>query len=203
LDQLMKIDTDNPEFRANLSLVAATVFRMAGRREPAVDAFEEGLRASEEIGSALPVMQQVLAESLDLAIEMSDFFRARSLLDRIDALRPGERSQYLRAEVARLRARLSASQADTDDGEVDAGFVVAVAGFRAIGTPFYLARGLLEHGEWLESRDRAVDASPFLNEASEIFDRLGAVPWLDRAARLSGTLGVAAPASATTKTRLG
>jgi hypothetical protein len=105
--------------------------------------------------------------------------------------------------VARLRARLSASQADAEDGEIDAGFVMAVEGFRAIGTPFYLARGLLEHGEWLESRDRAVDASLLLAEASEIFDRLRAAPWLDRAARLSGTPGVAAPASAITKTRLG
>jgi class 3 adenylate cyclase/tetratricopeptide (TPR) repeat protein len=187
LDELTKTETDNPEWRAVRSLVSATVFRMAGKLEAAVDAFEEALRGSEEIGPGLPVIQQALAEALDIAIEVRDFAHARSFLDRIDALRPGERSPYLRAELARLRARRSASEAGSDDGEVEEGFMEAEEGFRAIGTPFYLARGLLEHAEWLVSRDRDADAAPFLAEASEIFDRLRAIPWLDRVARLSRT----------------
>jgi hypothetical protein len=50
---------------------------------------------------------------------------------------------------------------------------------------FWLAVTLLEHGEWLATQDRAVEAAPLLEEAGTIFERLGAGPWLDRP-RLSG-----------------
>ena len=39
----------------------------------------------------------------------------------------------------------------------------------------------LEHGEWLGEQGRADEAEPLLAEAREIFERLGATPWLERA----------------------
>jgi hypothetical protein len=43
-----------------------------------------------------------------------------------------------------------------------------------------LAVDLLEHGEWLVQQQRIEDAEPILREAREIFERLGAKPWLER-----------------------
>ena len=40
--------------------------------------------------------------------------------------------------------------------------------------PFWLAVTLLEHGE-------ATGSAPLVDEAREIFERLGATPWLERA----------------------
>ena len=39
---------------------------------------------------------------------------------------------------------------------------------------------LLEHGEWLAEGGTADEAEPLLAEAREIFERLGAAPWLER-----------------------
>ena len=52
--------------------------------------------------------------------------------------------------------------------------------------PFWLALTLLEHGEWLLKQGRTSDAAPHLGEARETFERLGAVPWVERVSRLSG-----------------
>ena len=56
---------------------------------------------------------------------------------------------------------------------------------------FYLAVTELEHGEWLAPRGRRDEAEPRLAEAREIFERLGATPWLERAAAVA-TLAVTA-----------
>jgi len=39
----------------------------------------------------------------------------------------------------------------------------------------------LEHAEWLRDQGRADEAEPLLTEAREIFERLEAGPWLERA----------------------
>ena len=41
---------------------------------------------------------------------------------------------------------------------------------------------LLEHAEWHMAQDRGEEAEPLAAEAREIFARLGAAPWLERAA---------------------
>jgi hypothetical protein len=47
--------------------------------------------------------------------------------------------------------------------------------------PFYLAVTELEYADWLASQERAEEAEPLLAEAREIFERLEAKPWLERA----------------------
>ena len=78
----------------------------------------------------------------------------------IEKLPPGLRPPYLEAQVHRFRARL--------DGN-EAGYRAAAARLRELGIPFWLAVTLLEHGE-----------EAGLAEAREIFERLGATPWLER-----------------------
>ena len=47
--------------------------------------------------------------------------------------------------------------------------------------PFYLAVTQLEHAEWLAAQGASDEAEPLLAEAREIFERLEAAPWLERA----------------------
>jgi hypothetical protein len=57
---------------------------------------------------------------------------------------------------------------------------MAEARFRSTGIPFWLGRALTEHGEWLDRQERQEEARVLLNEALGIFERLGALPWLER-----------------------
>jgi hypothetical protein len=76
---------------------------------------------------------------------------------------------------------------------VEPGFRAATELFREMNTPFGLGVTLLEHGEWLIAERRPSEAEPLLPEAREIFERLGARPWLER---LEKTVIVPALASA-------
>jgi hypothetical protein len=58
--------------------------------------------------------------------------------------------------------------------------------FRELAVPFYMAVTQLEHGEWLAGEGRSPEAEPLLAEAREIFERLEAGPWVERAARAAG-----------------
>ena len=46
--------------------------------------------------------------------------------------------------------------------------------------PFRLAVTQLEHAEWLAAQDETGDAESLRSAAREVFDRLGAAPWLER-----------------------
>jgi hypothetical protein len=61
---------------------------------------------------------------------------------------------------------------------------------REFGMPFLLAIALTHHAEWLVSEGRTTDAEPLLAEARETFEELGAKPWLERIANLTGPLDV-------------
>jgi hypothetical protein len=99
-------------------------------------------------------------------------------------MQPGVRPPYLEAHALRFRARLRDA--------ADEHFTAAAERFRALEIPFWLAVTLLEHGEWLVAQDRPEEAEPLLDEAREIFERLEATPWLERA------VAAAAPAERAT-----
>jgi tetratricopeptide (TPR) repeat protein len=109
---------------------------------------------------------------MEAALALGDSDRAWELVRIIEALRPGDRPPLLEAHAHRARARL-------DDDE--AGFDAAESDFRRLEMAFYLAVTLLEHGEWLAGHGREDEAESLLAEAREIFERLGARPWLERA----------------------
>ena len=57
--------------------------------------------------------------------------------------------------------------------------------FRELEAPFWMAQTLLEHAEWLAAHDKGDEAAPLLTEATEIFERLRARPWLERASKVA------------------
>jgi hypothetical protein len=53
-----------------------------------------------------------------------------------------------------------------------------------MGIPFWMAVALLEYAEWLVGQGRMDEATASLTEARDIFERLGARPWLERLQRV-------------------
>ncbi len=101
-----------------------------------------------------------IVEAIEAAFGLEESAKIEELLTSIETIPAGSRPPYLDAHAERFRARLS------EDG---VGYKAAAAGFRELGIPFWLAATLLEQGE-----------EKGLAEAREIFEQLGATPWIER-----------------------
>jgi class 3 adenylate cyclase/tetratricopeptide (TPR) repeat protein len=96
----------------------------------------------------------------------------RELVGRVDGMAPGELPPTLRAHAIRFRALLGEGP--------DQRFRTAAAAIREYGLVLPAAKVQTEHAEWLLREGRAEEAEQLLTEARDVFDRLGARPWLDR-----------------------
>ena len=144
----------------------AALLHAEGRFGEAVDA---GSYAA-GISDVPQAVKQGLVWAVESALALGERGRADELLAAVEALPPGLRAPFLEAQTQRFRARMSNDEA---------GFKSAAAGFREYDIPFWLAVTLLEHGELTS------DAS-LLDEAREIFERLGAALWLERLDAVQG-----------------
>ena len=123
------------------------------------------------MGMRHPFWKFALVEAVEAAFDLQDHDKVVELLGEWERMRPVERTPFLEAHRERFVARLGALRGETD--AVEAGFARAADVFRELQLPFYLAVSLLELGE--VTGDEAL-----LAEAREIFERLGAKPWLER-----------------------
>ena len=138
----------------------AALRRAEGRFDEALEAGAATVELTRTFGAGHQAVKQGLIEAIEAALALGERERAVQLLTTIEKLPPGLRPPYLEAQAHRFRARL--------DGN-EAGYRAAAAHLRELGIPFWLAVTLLEHGE-----------EAGLAEAREIFERLGATPWLER-----------------------
>jgi len=97
----------------------------------------------------------------------------------VEVLPRGSSSQFLQAQTSGFRALLCARRGETEEAERR--FKRATGLFRELALVFYLGVALLEYGESLVGQNRSGEAEPLLAEARATFERLGAIPWLDRA----------------------
>ena len=147
----------------------AALLRAEGRLDAAVEAGQGVLDSQDMLRISHQAVEQGLVEALEAAVALGDRERAEELLATIEALPPGRRPPFLDAQAKRFRAKL---------GGDAAGYRAAAARFREIGLPFYLGVALLEHAELTGDES-------LLAEAREIFERLEARPWLERAAAVT------------------
>ncbi len=141
----------------------------------------EAIRDSELLGGGTHGADAKVAFgiALDSALRLGRYDEVEELLARIDSIPPGRRPPSLRAQSARFRARLAAARGEHEG--VEQGFKTAAGIFREHGLTFLMAVTELEHGEWLVGQGRGEEAEPLLLEAREIFERLEAKPWSERA----------------------
>ncbi|MDH4104164.1 MAG: AAA family ATPase [Thermoleophilia bacterium] len=160
-----------------------------GDAAEALQVAQVGVEMSEEMGLTQEYVKESLVNALEATLDLRDTARAEELLAIIENLPVGSRPQFLHAQALRFRARLTGLEGDADAERL---FKRAVALFRELAMPFYLAVVELEHAEWLTAQSRGEDAAPLLEEARTIFGELNAAPWLERAEKI----GVAEPMTA-------
>lgn len=156
----------------------AVIAREAGRRsEGLTDASEATVQLLQGSSSEVPPL---FAEVVECAFAAGRVGVVDELLAAVDQLKPAQLLPLLDAEATRARARLAAHRGEL--GLADQYFRCAIALFRELQTPFYLARAQLEYAALL-SRDGR-DGGTLREEAMAVFEALDAKPWLQRAQAL-------------------
>ena len=97
---------------------------------------EQAFAEHANLGFAAETVKEAIVVAGEAALELGDRDRLEELLAQIDALPLGQRSAFLRAHVARFRARLASGD---DTAAAEQWFGEAMALFREIGMSFYLA----------------------------------------------------------------
>jgi class 3 adenylate cyclase/tetratricopeptide (TPR) repeat protein len=136
------------------------------------------------------ITKLALADALEAAAALGDEAKLDELLARIGNLPPGQLTPLLQALGARYGARRASLRNDAATAE--AGFAAAARIFEELERPVELGATLVDHAELLVSEDRAAEAESLLAGAEEIFGRLAAKPWLERAARCRAAANAAA-----------
>jgi tetratricopeptide (TPR) repeat protein len=169
--------------QATYLAAAAAVFRGEGRFPEALKAARGAIDLRGTLGAGFSGVRLGFLEATEAALAMGDDTTVAELVSVISGLGAGETSPLLRGTVARLRARLA--QSEGDDQRVDDHFVRSAEILGKAGLPLWHGVSLLEHAEWLVSRERQEDAVGLSTEAAAIFKQLGAEPWLARVERLT------------------
>jgi class 3 adenylate cyclase/tetratricopeptide (TPR) repeat protein len=150
-----------------------------GSAAEALRAAEEGFAVREVLGISTEPVKEAFVTAVEAALALGDTNKAEELLAVIEELPRGRLPQFLSAHASRFRAQLAGRRGEHEEAERR--FKGAAGLFREIASPFYLAITLLEHAEWLTGEGRADEAEPFVGEARQIFERLEATPWVERA----------------------
>jgi hypothetical protein len=83
---------------------------------------------------------------------------------------------------------LGVLQAHRGQPEAEATHGDAIVQMRRAGSPFPLARGLLDLATLLTDLHRPDEAAPLLQEAASIFSPLRATPWIERTEALMSSV---------------
>ena len=167
--------------RASITIGRYALALGEGRQQEALDGGLEAASVRGSVGPDHPMFKQGLVLCVNAAAALGDFSRLEETFEGVRRLPPGRRSPTATSQLARYDAHVAAHAGDREPA--DRGFRHAAELLREVGAQFLLAIVLLEHGELLAAESPG-DAEPLLTEAGEIFERLEAAPWLERAERL-------------------
>jgi class 3 adenylate cyclase/tetratricopeptide (TPR) repeat protein len=179
-DRQPTVEAEDFQTRSTYTAHEAMLLRLEGKPRAALEALERELAPSlQELGVRFLTVKLMLAEALEAAFDLGDSAKVEEFLEIVEGLRPGDRPPLLAAHAARFRGRFAATPEDAERE-----FTRAAELFDELGVVFYRAAAQLEHAEWLVQQDRAAEAQALLDEASEVFVRLEATPWIERAQRV-------------------
>jgi predicted ATPase/class 3 adenylate cyclase len=165
-------DWEEPQTRFGFRMLEARTLRAEGRLPEALAAAREALEVG-DVDALHPFFKAAWIETCEAAFEVGDHEQVEELLGVVEQLPPSVRTPRLVTHEARFRGRLLALRGDRD-GAAEL-IARAADGLRALQMPYPLAIVLVEQAE-----AGADDPAPLLAEAREIFERLGAKPWLER-----------------------
>ena len=140
--------------------------------------YEAALRRLEDVGSG-PAWHTMalfsLPDRVEAAARLGEYERAYEPVPRFEAWAEHTGQPWAAAIALRRRALLAS------DEEAEQHYAEAVRQHLKGGHPFERGRTELLYGEWLRRSRRRTDARHQLRSALDIFQRLGARPWADRA----------------------
>jgi len=176
---------------ANFRIAEAELLLASGRASEAHAVAEGVVEMHAELvgGTSQGAVKQALAVALESALTIGNEEKVDELLGLVERIPPGQITPSVRALGARFAARRAVLRRDSETAS--AGFLAAARIFREIETPFELALVLLEHAEWLAGDGQMDEVEGLAAEARELFDRLRAIPYLERLASLPQPLPVA------------
>jgi hypothetical protein len=120
--------------------------------------------------------------AIDAAIALGAVEEAEELVAVVAAWPPGGTPPFLRAQLHRARALVSAARGDT--GGVQAGLEAAEESFRDLNYRYWTARVQLDLAGWLARQGRLDESERLATEAAAAFETLGAAPMLAHARAL-------------------
>jgi class 3 adenylate cyclase/tetratricopeptide (TPR) repeat protein len=156
--------------RSTYLAATAALRRAEGRFAEALSDGIATIETAPTLGADFQAVKHGVVDALEAALRLRDSASAHELLAFIDGLSPGIRPPFLEAQAHRFRARMARDAA---------GLELAASLFREVEIPFWLGVTLIEHAELMGSETSRA-------EAREIFRRLGASPWLERASAIAG-----------------
>ena len=141
-----------------------------GQIAEALATCEEAIASMSVLGIRSESLRRAYTLACQCACELGDQDKLLELLTALKRYPPGHVTRSLKAQMARVQARLAAMTGA--DGAANQ-FRGAEAGFRELGDAYALAQTLREHASWLVTQDKGAEAGPLLAEAEEIYARLG------------------------------
>jgi tetratricopeptide (TPR) repeat protein len=120
---------------------------------------------------------EALKDVADLALRTGDAEHALGAAALVEELPAHARTRSISSQLHRLRANVAAAAGD--EAAAADRFGLGLAAARNLGFAFWLAPVLRDYGAWLAGTGRAEEAAPLLAEARALYERMGAVVWLD------------------------
>lgn len=147
-----------------------------------------------------PMYRDLWTDSIETLIELGELERARDHLGTFGELASLASHRWV-ASAARCRGLLAAAERDLETGLLE--LERALLELQTLHYPFERARTLLALGKVRRLAGQKAPARVVLEEALDVFDQLGAVPWLARAsAELRRISGRPSPPQELTETEL-
>jgi class 3 adenylate cyclase/predicted ATPase len=176
-------DAQTKAFRLN---TLAMIRNAEGHHAEALELAQGALAHVESLGLYHDVIEWAFVDALEAALALRDVSAAEEILMMADGAPPGAIGSFFRAQAHRFGAALATLRDDEETSERRG--LEAIGILRELRTPFHLAVALLERAERLVASGRSEEARSSLVEAREIFERLGATPYLERGMALEPDL---------------
>jgi class 3 adenylate cyclase/tetratricopeptide (TPR) repeat protein len=124
----------------------------------------------------------VLHNAATAALASGDAEAALPLSSQLDEVPEARLTRAVEVALARIRGNVAAARHDNDRAAESFGHALGTA--RNLGQPPDLGPVLVDYARWLVETGRAEDAAPLLAEARELWEKMGAVVWLERIGRI-------------------
>lgn len=149
------------------------------------------VEVAERMGLEEPGIFPFLPDEIEVLIELRELAQAQALLERLEEQATARDRALALAGAARCRGLLAAVRGDLDSAV--AAVEDALVHHGRVAQPFDLARTLLVKGQIQRRRKSKRPARETLDQALEIFDRLGAPLWAEKARVELSRIGGRAP----------